>query len=309
MDVHAKPASLIGLERGLLPPADREAVLHHLSACPLCATRRVEIQAELAAMDSTEPAPGPVGRHIPGGILAAFVAAPELVGTDLARRAAEHIARCPRCSEAAALAARPRPEPRATVRRPIPLAPFLRFRRGVTVRDDAAAAAGRGRGSLLTSFLGRSAWPVISALVLAAIILGLFVPRWLADRESARLLTVATPLRLLGNHEAVAPAPAVTLAGDTPLALFIKLPVPPRADGQYELVLRRAGGDELKRRIAGSAFDLSGTVAILVAPEVLRAGERVEVRVNALGAADGGFVFSDAFTVGAAGGAASGVTR
>ena len=299
MDVHAKPASLIGLERGLLPAAVREAVLQHLAACPLCATRRTEIQAELAAMDSTEPAPGPVGRHIPSGILAAFVAAPELVGADLARRVSEHIARCPRCGEAAERAARPRPEPRVTVRRPIPLAPFLRFRRGVTVRED-APATGRGRSTFLSSVLGRSAWPVISALVLAAAIIGFFVPRWLANRESPHL-TVATPLRLLGHHEAVAPAPAVTLAGGTPLALFIKLPVPPRADTQYELVLRRAGGGELKRRIAGSAFDPSGTVTILVDPEALGAGERIEVRVNALGAAAGGVVFSDAFTVGAVG--------
>jgi len=126
------------------------------------------------------------------------------------------------------------------------------------------------------------------------------VPRWLAGRESA-LLTVATPLRLLGRSDAVAPAPAVTLAGGTPLALFIKLPVPPRSTGQYELVLRRAGGNELKRRIAGSAFDPSGTVTILIDPEALSVGERIEVRVSALGAAAGGVVFSDAFTVGATG--------
>jgi hypothetical protein len=301
VDVHARPASLIGLERDLLSPADREAVLHHLAACPLCTTRQAEIQAELALLDSTAPAPGPAGRHIPAGILAGFVASPELLGADLAGRIAQHVARCPRCSEAAARATRPRPEPRATVRRPIPLAPFLRFRRGVTVHEEEAPAAGRRPTSFLPPLLkvlfGRSSWPVISALVLLALIGGLFAPRWLAARRSARHLNVATPLRLLGNEAAVAPAPTVTLAADTPLALFIKLPVPPRADGQYELVLRRAGGGELARRIPGTAFDPSGTVSVVIAPGTLRPGERVEVRVDALDAGTGGVVFADAFTI------------
>lgn len=294
MDVHAKPAVLIGLERHLLPDTEREAVLHHLKACPLCVARREEIQAELAALDSPEPAPGPVGRHVSPGILAGFVAAREAIGADLALRVEQHIARCPRCREAAERAARPRPAPSTTVKRPIPLAPFLRFRRGVTVRDSDAAARGRGPSWW---FLGRSSWPVLSGLVLAAIIVGILVPRWLAEREAARLLTVATPLRLLGDHGAITPSPAVSLAGDTPLALFIKLPVPPRRDGRYELRLSRAGGGELKRRIAGSAFDPSGTVTILVDPEALPAGEQVEVRVVALDGGAGAVVFADAFMV------------
>jgi hypothetical protein len=148
---------------------------------------------------------------------------------------------------------------------------------------------------------------VISACILAAIIIAILLPRWLVEREVARTLTVATPLRLLGQRDEIAPLPSVSLAPGTPLALFIKLPVPPRSGGQYEIRLRHAGGSEIRRRIAASAFDPSGTVTILVDPEELRLGERVEVRLVALGDAAGAIVFSDAFKVeGAAAGGSAG---
>ncbi len=288
MDVHVKQAALIGLERGLLAPAERDHALEHLETCPLCRELQAEIQAELAAMDSMDPVPGAVGRHIPPGLLAGFVAARESIGEDLASRIEQHIARCPLCHDAAERAARPRQEPPPDFQRPIPLATFLRLRRGVAVKRD------RPRRR---SLRGRVWWPVVSGLVLAVIIGGIMIPRWRAERAGATYLKIATPLRLLGNKSGIAPPPAVSLAPGTPLVLFIKLAVPPPGDAHFDLVLRRADGSELKRRIAGTAFDPSGTVAILVAREVLAVGERVEVELVRAGDATRAAVFSDAFTI------------
>ncbi len=293
MDVHVKPAVLIGLERGHLPPQDAEGARRHLEACPLCAERQREIQAELAAIDSPEPVPGAVGRHIPSGLLAGFLAARDSIGEDLAARIEQHIARCPLCRDAAARAARavsPRPEPAAPFRRPIPLAPFLRFRRGVAVGRDSSP---RPRPRLFR----RQWWPALSGLVLAVIIIGVVLPRWRASREAVGTLTVATPLRLLGHGGRIAPLPTVALGDRTPLALVIKLPVPPAPDQRYDCILTRADGSELKRRLPGAAFDRSGTVSVIVAAGTFRAGERIEVRVVAVGDASRAALFTDSFLI------------
>jgi hypothetical protein len=271
---HIKPATLVALELGLLDPGEREAADRHLTGCRSCDERLEEIRAGIRSMAAEVRSAVDEGAHVPSVLLSEFCAAPSALGAETAAAVEAHVERCERCA--------------GEVARARAAAETAWVARAAPTRRAARPA----RSWSLWPSLG---WRPAVALAAAALALAVGLPRWFATRESPGL-AVGTPLRLLGVRDAAAPAPAVAVAPDHPLVLFIKLAAPPDPAARYELVLEGASGARHRRAIAGSTFDRSGTVGVLLEPDAFADGERVEVRIVRAGEA-GPPVFNDAFTV------------
>jgi hypothetical protein len=269
---HSEPATLIGLELGVLEPSEREKAIGHLAACEICSERRREIRAELESIAGEMRRAIQESAHIPTALLAEFSEAPSELGVDVATAIQRHLDFCDRCTEE-----------------------VTRAREGA---QTAWLAAVRGQGEGAGSGVVQRRRPVSRiSLVLAAAAVAVMIayPRWFA-RQQSMLVAAGTPVRLLGTRAATESTP-VALRPDEPLILFIKLAQPPDPQARYELVLRSSSGAEIRREVDGQTFDRTGTMGVLVGPGGVASGERVSVEIYRAGDVRGEPIFTDDFTI------------
>lgn len=272
MDLHTSPSSLISFELGVLDPGEREGVSQHLGQCPSCSARLEEVRSEMSAIATDLHAGIDERHHPPSFLLVEYAEAPSVVGAENAAQIEGHLDRCARCSDELE---RIRLSTEAAWKRPMP-GRILPLPRRLLRRE----------------VFGPS---LITAAIAVALVLVFFPPRSSESPEPG--FRVGTPLRLLGSRAAgEGPLPVATVT-DGNLFLFIKTAAPLDPLVRYEMIFRGVSGVELKRPLAGSAFDKVGTLGIMIGGSSFADGERIELTIVRPDRTGEPPVFADVFVV------------
>lgn len=290
MTPHSETTELVSLELDLLQGEHRATTLRHLETCESCRARREEVRAGLVSIAEETRQRFDERDHIPAGLLEEYSVAPSGLGAEALAAIEAHLARCATCRDEAE---RARTATEATWPMPIvePPAPAGPARTEPARSEPARTGPPPRRGGAFSSNPALLIGAVLAAMMLVILLLRFIGP------PQPPALAAGVPVRLFGASGSGAPSATVEIPPKGSIALFLKLPLAADPSARYRVVLQGPPGIALTRDLAGTSFDRSATLGLLVDPSRFDQAEQIEVRVTRKGDGEDELVFVDSFRI------------